>query len=467
MFRLVVGVLSFGLVLAACAKPRTVATAPVVAVPAVPPDQLQFEQGLAAFREFTPDGYARAAEHFDRASLLAPENCEYRLQSAQANIFLALEQRLNFEDFRNAWEKSAAPPCASESAFTLRLNGFRLLDEFGPTRDRTGLLQINYAIQLEPENALNLFVRWKMASDSIIEAMYLAPDLALLQYEAGNYWLVKADYVNARRAFERALELSPRHFRALIGLAQARSAIDEEEDVEPLYKQAAELAPNFLEGRILLGDYYSGLEENELAREQYLAALSHNAKFEVAHLRLGLNYLQANQLDESESSFQRAIELNPSSYEAYYYLGNIWLARNNLEKAREHYEQSLKFVLNFPEALYALGTILFRQGQPENALEQFERVLRLNRTHADAYFSRAAIRMQRRQLAAAIEDCERALGLYHDQWLSITESIEQYEERGLTRKVEAERRRRDRIEGIIERARQMKTRAEEESVKGL
>jgi tetratricopeptide (TPR) repeat protein len=451
-------VFGLALLLAACAKaPRHHVVAPP---PPVPADRLQFEQGIAALREFTPDAYARAIEHFERASALAPDNCEYQLNAAQASLFLALEQKLNSEEFRPAWEKGADPKCAPETAFALRLDAFRLLDEFGPTRDRTALPKINQAIQLEPGNALNLFVRWKMTSDSILDAAYMAPDLALIQYEAGNYWLVKADYVRARNAFERALELSPKHFRSWIGLAQARSAIDEEEDIEPLYKRAVELAPNFLEGRILLGDYYSGLEENELAREQYLAALARNSRFEVGHLRLGLNYLQSILLDESEKAFQAAIEINPSSYEAYYYLGNISLARGNLDKAQEHYEQSLKFVLNFPEAVYALGTVFFRQGKADSALEQFEKVLRMNRSHADAYFSRAAIRVQRRQLVDAIEDCERALGLYNDQWQSITESIEQYEERGLPRKVEAERRKRERIEGIMERTRQLKLKAE-------
>jgi tetratricopeptide (TPR) repeat protein len=464
MLRKGIAVAAIGFMLAACAKPRPVA---VVQPAAVPPDRIQFEQGMAALREFTPDGYARAVEHFEQASLLAPENCEYRLNTAQASLFLALEQKLNAEDFRPAWEKGVRPGCATEGAFGLRLDAFRLLDDFGPTRDRTALPKIDQAIQLEPENALNLFVRWKMTSESIVEAAYIAPDLALVQYEAGNYWLVKADYVRARQAFERALQQSPKHFRSLIGLAQARSAIDEEEDVELLYKRAVELGPDFLEGRILLGDYYAGLEENELAREQYLAALARNSRFEVAHLRLGLNYLQASLLDESESAFQKAIEINPSSYEAYYYLGNIWLARGNLEKAREQYEQSLKFVLNFPEAVYALGTVYFRQGKPDAALEQFEKVLRMNRAHADAYFSRAAIRMQRRQLADVIQDCDRALELYSDQIESIARSIAQYEDRGLTRKVDAEHRKRERIEGIVERTRQLKMKAQAESVKGL
>jgi tetratricopeptide (TPR) repeat protein len=167
-------------------------------------------------------------------------------------------------------------------------------------------------------------------------------------------------------------------------------------------------------------------------------------------------------LDEAEKAFRRSIEINNSSYEAYYYLGNVWFVRGNLEAARQQYEEALKFVLNFPDAVYALGTVLFRQGQIDSALQQFERVLRSNRAHADAYFSRGAIRALREQFYDAIQDYDRALGLYDNQLALIAQSIEQYEERGLMRKVEAERKRRDRVEGIVARAVQLRAKALEE-----
>jgi tetratricopeptide (TPR) repeat protein len=441
-----------------------------VVVPPVPADIPEFRQGLAAFHEFTPDGYVRAIEHFQRASDLAPEKCEYRLQAAQASLFLALEQRLNSEDFRSALERGADPQCAPGTAFAIRLDAFRSLDDFG-SRDRTVLQKINQAIQLEPADAFNWVLRWKISptatrqENSILKAAEIAPDLAIVQYELGNYLLVTGQYLEARRAFQRALELSPKHFRSMIGLAQAISSMDDNEDVEPLYKRAVEIAPDFLEGRLLLGDYYSGLEENEIAREHYIAVLKRNPRFDVAHLRLGLSYLQTSEIDESERAFRTVIEINPSSFEAYYYLGNIWLIRGDLEKARAQYEESLKFVLNFPEAVYALGTVFFRQGKTDSALEQFEKVIRMNRILADAYFSRAAIHAQRGRLADTIDDCNRAIGLYDGQLVSSLKSIEQYEARGLTRKVEAERKKKERIESNMERARQLKMKAEDESLK--
>jgi hypothetical protein len=55
--------------------------------------------------------------------------------------------------------------------------------------------------------------------------------------------------------------------------------------------------------------------------------------------------------------------------------------------------------------------------------------------------------------------------LYDGQLVSSLKSIEQYEARGLTRKVEAERKKKERIESNMERARQLKMKAEDESLK--
>jgi tetratricopeptide (TPR) repeat protein len=435
--------------LAGCIKGRPVGVLPA---PVVAPDRLHFQEGLRSLYEFTLEGYARAIDRFNQASALAPDNCEYRLHVAQAHLFLALEQKLNREDFRVTWDKGADPGCAPGSAFSLRLEAFRALDDFGIIRDRTALARINEAIELAPDDILNRYVLWKMKPDPLINEA----DLALIQYELGNYWLIRGDYIRGRRAFERALELSPRHFKSLIGLAQARSAIDEDTDVEPLYTRAVELAPNFLEGRILLGDYYSGIEENELARQQYMSALASNHEFEVAHLRLGISYLQSSELDNAQKAFLRTIEINPSSYEAYYYLGNIALLRGDLESARQQYEESLKFVLNFPDATYALGAVFFRQGKIDAAAEQFEKVLRLNRSHADAYFSRAAVRAQRGQFQEAVADYETAIAYYEIQRDAMTKAIAEYQDRGLARKAEAELVKMQRLENNLERARQLK-----------
>jgi hypothetical protein len=134
-------------------KGRRAAVVPGVA--AVPPHRLRFQEGLKSLYEFTPEGYARAIELFNQASVLAPENCEYRLHAAQAQLFLALERKLNREDFRESWDKGADPGCAPGTSFSLRLEAFGYWTISASFVTRTALARINQAIELSPDNVFN------------------------------------------------------------------------------------------------------------------------------------------------------------------------------------------------------------------------------------------------------------------------------------------------------------------------
>src|SRR5204862_2525600 len=151
---------------------------------------------LTAFRESTPEGYARAAELFHRASLLVPNNCDYALNFAQANLFLALEQESNLDDFKSALDASATPACGVNSPFGLRLEAFRALPEFQLGKDRAAAVGLmDQASKSDPQNPLNWYVSWRLSPPQRqapqlyegIKASEAAPNLALTSYELGNY----------------------------------------------------------------------------------------------------------------------------------------------------------------------------------------------------------------------------------------------------------------------------------------
>src|SRR5207237_31538 len=131
---------------------------------------------------------------------------------------------------------------------------------------------INRAVDVDPGDAMNWLVlsyldplsRRLVTSEgsgrwvAMARAVELKPESALIQYELGKAILAVRDKeIEARHALERAIELSPRHFRAFLSLAYSA---DENVDVEPLYQKVIEIAPNFLEGRLAAGSYYSALE---------------------------------------------------------------------------------------------------------------------------------------------------------------------------------------------------------------
>jgi tetratricopeptide (TPR) repeat protein len=459
-------ILSAALIVTGCAK-RVPAPAAAVPQPTTE-DRVLYERGLAAFRESTPEGYARAAGLFHRASMLVPNNCDYALNFAQASLFQALEQEVNLDDFKTALDSSATPACGVNTAFGQRLEAFRALPEFQLKKNRDAAVTLmDQASRSDPDDPLNWYVSWKLSSgqrESLqlyegIKASETDPHLALTYYELGSFWLLRNRHAEARRAFEHAIEANPRHFRSYIGLAQAVSEMDDAQDVEPLYRKAVELAPDFLEGRIILGDYLVWSGQNELATGQYLAAIEHNPRFETAYLGLASNDLDMEKLDDAEKASAKAIELNPRSYKAFYYLGNVWYERHDLNKAEEYFRESVN-IGRYSDAIYALGTVLWEKNEVDAALTQFDKVLDFNSFHAAALLSRAIIRSERLQFREALLDSAQALKLYDRELEDITKTIENATKRGLFRRVDAQRKKKDRIDTNRKRAQEVKAAAE-------
>src|SRR5438093_398135 len=130
----------------------------------------------------------------------------------------------------------------------------------------------------------------------------ISPSRPVIQYELGNYRSLRGEYPEAKQAFERALELSPRHFRSMIGLADAINSIDFNPNVERFYGRAIYIAPTFLEAHVRLGDYYADLGETDQAIAEYQAAIALNSNYDRAYLTLGVTLLEAARLEEARQA---------------------------------------------------------------------------------------------------------------------------------------------------------------------
>jgi len=119
--------------------------------------------------------------------------------------------------------------------------------------------------------------------------------------------------------------------------------------------------------------------------------------------------------------------------------------------------------LNYSDAEYALGMVFYQDGNVDQALTQYDKVLTINPQYPDAYLSRGSIRAQRRQFADAITDDTRAIEIYQRQISELEGEAQKSESIGLTRQGKAKRKRLVHIEDGLQRAREFKTKAEEEA----
>ncbi len=461
---------------AACGRRAAVAPPPAAVAPVRTPESL-YAAGLAAFHQGTPESYARAAEAFRAALSLQPDRCEFKLNLAQSLLFLSTEQLLNWQDYVPRKTEAASIVYAAESgclpsheSFLLRLRA--LITGRGPAATEL----VNRAVDLDPADAMNWVVLGYLdpASPRLVtsdgtgrwiamnRAVELEPDSALIRYEVGNnYQAARGKEDEAAAAFRQAIEFSPRHFRAYLGLA---FVADESTDPEPLFRKVVEIAPAFLEGRIALGAYYGAVEEIDKAVEEYRAAVALNPKYDIAYFRLGLLMLDVGRSNEAEQFFKTVVELNPSSFEAYYHLGNIAYGRKTYDEAKGRYEQALKVRANYPEAVYGIGWVYRQQDQNDLAVAEFDRAIRLQSRYGDAYLSRGDIRAERHQLQEALADYQNAIDAYEEQITALNAAIAFAQARIQSRVMQQEKKRAERdkarIEAILEVARASKAKVE-------
>jgi tetratricopeptide (TPR) repeat protein len=435
--------------------------------PGPTPEEL-FQQGLKAFHQGTPESYQRAVEAFGRASKMRPAECSYALNQAQSLLFLSAEQELNFEKYEPSRIEAASivdaigPACVPTlEPFVLRLRALIAGRGVGAAN------LINRAVELDATDAMNWVVlgyldptnshlvtadgvgRWI----AMTRAVQLQPDSALIQFQFGkNYQSSHRPENEARNAFNRAIEISPQHYRSYLNLAYLG---DDNTDVETLYQKVVQIAPDFVEGRIAAGSYYGSVDEIEKAAGQYSAVLATHPKNDVAEFRMALLMLQAERPQEAEKHFRAVTELNSSSFEAWYYLGNLAYNRNDFDEAKKSYQRAVDIRSDYAEAEFGIGLVYRRQNQLDMALAQFDKTIRISPRGADAYVARAEIRAEQGHLAEAVADFQSAIDRYHDLVKSLSASIASLRSRGSSRLVDAEIRRverdRSRTEALLVR----------------
>jgi tetratricopeptide (TPR) repeat protein len=448
-------------------------------------DEQWYRQGLAAFRLSTPKGYQQAAELFRRAQQAAPGRCEYALHQAEALLFLAREQQFNWEqDYQESvvtaneiiGYNQSNPRCSSFQAFRDRLKS--MYSSEGQAHEL-----IDRAVKSEPQVAMNWLVLWRLDGthfpDAIDHAVELDPDLAAIQYEAGNARLNRGDYIQARAAFERALQASPQHFMSELGLAYAVADLDPEAETLPYYERAVDMAPENLAARLLFGDQLSAMEDPEGAIEQYRTALKLRPDFYPASLALATVFMRSNRYEKAEQELSRLFTTNPAFTpptscarecavsQAHYILGFIALQRGNPVRAEQEFQESLRLANNF-DAIFGLGSLYYQRLKLDDALLQFQRAFRFEKylkdpyhelELADLYLFRAGIRAERREFTEAVQDSTQAIEIYSRQIVRLEKQTEQAEKRHLSRIASSLRERKAEVRRQLERAEGLKKQA--------
>lgn len=187
------------------------------------------------------------------------------------------------------------------------------------------------------------------------------PQSAEAYYGLGSSYLQQQKNAEARRCFERVLQLHPTYPGTLpnawnnLGILSAR------------------------EGNV------------DLAIEQFQHALQIDPEHSIALQNLGSAYRQKKDWPAARQALERSLALNSDDAEANYTLGMVYAQQDDTEHAYQYLRKALATRPAYPEALNNLGILYLRTQRPEQAIESFEQCMRVAPAYDQAYLNLARV----------------------------------------------------------------------------
>jgi tetratricopeptide (TPR) repeat protein len=255
-------------------------------------------------------------------------------------------------------------------------------------------------------------------------AEHLADD-AEAQRMAGFARLRRNETVEAQRYFEAALRLRGDDARALCGLGEVYTRLEQHEAAGQCFSRAAAADPQHVPAHFNLGNTLRTLGQLEAAEAAYRQALAlapdhpdaHKnlglvrfaqgdiagtvRHFEAAldledhlpqrHTDLGFVLIDGDDLQRADAAFQAALAIDPACVPAMFGAALVCERRKDLARAAQWLRDGLRVAPNDVNLHYYLARYALHRDDPATARSHLDTVLTLDPNHADARRLRAAI----------------------------------------------------------------------------
>jgi tetratricopeptide (TPR) repeat protein len=228
--------------------------------------------------------------------------------------------------------------------------------------------------------------------------------LGLLAYQAGKLPLALA-------ILKDALEAAPSDPQILTTVASAFHAAGENLQALDCLKQAERLAPNFHPAKLGLGLVYKALGKIDQAERAFEAVLAREPNQPDALLNLGGLRFEQGLSQEALDLFQRALAARPTFALAAFNLAQVHEKLEDWSAAGEAYRQAIKLDPQLAGAYQNLGTLLREQNRFEEAADCYRRVIALRPKYAPAHLLLGNVLAMAGQVEPAIAALDDAIAL--------------------------------------------------------
>ncbi len=190
----------------------------------------------------------------------------------------------------------------------------------------------------------------------------------------GRLYRVSQNSVDARKAFEKAVELDARNEDALTGLAMIYSDLGDNKNMVEMLRRVAEISPN-LRSLTQLGAAYEQMRDYASATEVFKRALEQNPDNTQVKRALAQNLLYSDQVDASLKLYLELAEAEPKDAQIQLRLAEIYRSKRDFLKARAALAKARELDKNSIEARYDEVNLLEAEGKTDEAITTLKAIV--------------------------------------------------------------------------------------------
>jgi Flp pilus assembly protein TadD len=286
-------------------------------------------QGQAALEA---GDFARAADSFEHARQLAPENVE-----VERGLLLSYLQENRLDDAEKI--------------------GRSALARFPRDSELLHWLGLVYFKKGKNAEALEMLRRAEKVNSAQVD----------IPFDAALVFLADNQYPAAATELEKAVQLDPKAALPHVLLGRAYQNTNRSVQAVEQFKLALRLEPELPLGHYHLGFAYASLGRNQEAIAEYEAELKRSPSDVAVLYQLGHCLLAAGDYKSAVERLRRATEIDPQNFDAAYDSGKALLMQGDDQSAVAELRRAISLKPDDPGAHYQMARALEKIGRKEEA----------------------------------------------------------------------------------------------------
>jgi tetratricopeptide (TPR) repeat protein len=208
-----------------------------------------------------------------------------------------------------------------------------------------------------------------------------------------------------------ALEADPSNAIAWLMQAHAHLRLGRREEAIASYDRASRLKPDLAEAHFHRGNAQSDLGRHEAAIASYESALRITPRAAEILNNRGNSLRSLRRYTEAIESYDRAIAVTPQIAELHFNRGLALDELSRYEAALSSYDRAIAIRPGYAEAHLSRGNALKRLRQPEAALASYARAIELKPAYAEAHCNRGNVQSELGNVDAALASYDAAISI--------------------------------------------------------